>query len=78
MHYLGFFLVFLGLEPRRRRREGHRELRGRSLRAAAGDRCSGKIYNDDGSDVPLTVTQAGTFEINGGPPRGKKIPVKQK
>jgi len=37
--------------------------------------CSGKIYNDDGSDVPLTVTQAGTFEINGGPPRGKKIPV---
>jgi hypothetical protein len=40
-----------------------------------GDWCSGKIYNDDGSDVPLTVTQAGTFEINGGPPRGKKIPV---
>ncbi len=37
--------------------------------------CSGKIYNDDGSDVPLQVTQAGTFEISGGPPRGKKIPV---
>jgi hypothetical protein len=37
--------------------------------------CSGKIYNDDGSDVPFTVTQAGTFEIQGGPPRGKKIPV---
>jgi hypothetical protein len=37
--------------------------------------CSGKIYNDDGSDVPFTVTQAGTFDIQGGPPRGKKIPV---
>jgi len=37
--------------------------------------CTGKIYNDDGSDVPLTVTQAGTFDISGGPPRGKKIPV---
>jgi len=37
--------------------------------------CSGKIYNDDGSNVSLTVTQAGTFEITGGPPRGKKIPV---
>jgi hypothetical protein len=37
--------------------------------------CSGKIRNDDGTDVSLTVTQAGTFEINGGPPRGKKIPV---
>jgi hypothetical protein len=37
--------------------------------------CSGKIYNDDGSNVPLTVTQAGTFDIQGGPPRGKKIPV---
>ncbi|MBX3192705.1 MAG: hypothetical protein KF819_37320 [Labilithrix sp.] len=37
--------------------------------------CSGKIYNDDGSDVPLTVTKAGTFQISGGPPRGKKIPV---
>lgn len=41
----------------------------------AGEWCSGKIYNDTGSDVPLTVTQAGTFEITGGPPRGKKIPV---
>ena len=41
----------------------------------AGEWCSGKIYNDDGSDVPFTVTQAGTFEITGGPPRGKKIPV---
>ena len=41
----------------------------------AGDWCSGKIYNDDGSNVPFTVTQAGTFEITGGPPRGKKIPV---
>ena len=41
----------------------------------AGEWCSGKIYNDDGSNVPFTVTQAGTFEINGGPPRGKKIPV---
>lgn len=40
-----------------------------------GTPCSGKIYNDDGSDVPLTVSQAGTFEISGGPPRGKKIPV---
>ena len=40
-----------------------------------GTPCSGKIYNDDGSDVPLTVTQAGTFDISGGPPRGKKIPV---
>jgi hypothetical protein len=37
--------------------------------------CSGKIYNDDGSNVPFTVTQAGTFDISGGPPRGKKIPV---
>ena len=37
--------------------------------------CSGKIYNDDGSDVPLTITQAGTYDISGGPPRGKKIPV---
>jgi hypothetical protein len=41
----------------------------------SGDWCSGKIYNDDGSNVPFTVTQAGTFEISGGPPRGKKIPV---
>lgn len=40
-----------------------------------GEWCSGKIYNDDGSDIPFTVTQAGTFEIKGGPPRGKKIPV---
>jgi hypothetical protein len=39
------------------------------------DWCSGKIRNDDGTDVSLTVTQAGTFEITGGPPRGKKIPV---
>ena len=37
--------------------------------------CSGKIRNDDGSDVPFTVTQAGTFDVSGGPPRGKKIPV---
>lgn len=40
-----------------------------------GEWCSGKIYNDDGSDIPFTVSQAGTFEIKGGPPRGKKIPV---
>lgn len=37
--------------------------------------CTGKIYNDDGSDVPLKVTQAGTFMVQGGPPKGKKIPV---
>ncbi len=37
--------------------------------------CTGKIYNDDGTNVELTVTQAGTFDIQGGPPRGKKIPV---
>ncbi len=67
----------------------HRRSGGRSvepLRAGPGrcnildqskpnDWCSGKIYNDTGSDVPLTVSQAGTFEITGGPPRGKKIPV---
>lgn len=41
----------------------------------AGQPCTGKGYNDTGSDVELTVTQAGTFEIQGGPPRGKKIPV---
>ena len=41
----------------------------------SGEWCSGKIYNDDGSNVPFTVTQGGTFEITGGPPRGKKIPV---
>ena len=41
----------------------------------ASEVCSGKIYNDDGSNVPLKVTQAGTFVIQGGPPRGKKIPV---
>lgn len=40
-----------------------------------GQVCSGKIYNDDGSDVPLTITQAGTFQINGKAPRGKKIPL---
>jgi hypothetical protein len=37
--------------------------------------CTGKIYNDDGFNAELTVTQPGTFEIQGGPPRGKKIPV---
>ena len=41
----------------------------------AGSPCTGKIYNDTGTDAELTVTQAGTFEIQGGPPRGKKIPV---
>ncbi|HSO40279.1 MAG TPA: GIDE domain-containing protein [Labilithrix sp.] len=41
----------------------------------ANQPCTGKIYNDDGSNVELTVTQAGTFDIQGGPPRGKKIPV---
>jgi hypothetical protein len=40
-----------------------------------GQPCTGKIYNDTGTDVELTVTQAGTFQIEGGPPRGKKIPV---
>jgi E3 Ubiquitin ligase len=40
-----------------------------------GQPCTGKIYNDDGTNVELTVTQAGTFDIQGGPPRGKKIPV---
>jgi hypothetical protein len=40
-----------------------------------GEWCSGKIYNDSGSDIPFTVSQAGTFDIKGGPPRGKKIPV---
>jgi len=39
------------------------------------DPCRGKIYNDDGSDVPLTVSKAGTFAITAGPPKGKKIPV---
>ena len=37
--------------------------------------CTGKIRDDDGYNVELTVTQPGTFEIQGGPPRGKKIPV---
>jgi hypothetical protein len=41
----------------------------------ANQPCTGKIYNDDGTNAELTVTQAGTFEIHGGPPRGKKIPV---
>jgi hypothetical protein len=41
----------------------------------AGDWCSGKISNDTGSNIPFTVTQAGTFDITGGPPRGKKIPI---
>jgi hypothetical protein len=40
-----------------------------------GDPCSGKIRSDDGTDVPLKVSQGGTFVIEGGPPRGKKIPV---
>jgi hypothetical protein len=39
------------------------------------DICSGKIYGDNGSNVPLTISQAGTFEITAGPPRGKKLPV---
>ncbi len=41
----------------------------------AGQPCTGKISSDNGADAELTVTQAGTFEIQGGPPRGKKIPV---
>lgn len=41
----------------------------------AGETCHGKIYDDDGSNVPLKVTHAGTFVIQGGPPKGKKIPV---
>lgn len=41
----------------------------------AGEVCSGKIYDDEGSNVPLKVTTAGTFVVQGGPPKGKKIPV---
>lgn len=37
--------------------------------------CTGKIRDDDGVDVKLTVTKPGTFEVHGGPPAGKKIPV---
>jgi E3 Ubiquitin ligase len=37
--------------------------------------CTGKIRDDDGYNVELTVTQGETVEIQGGPPRGKKIPV---
>jgi hypothetical protein len=40
-----------------------------------GEACSGKITSDDGSNVPFKVTQAGSFLIQGGPPKGKKIPV---
>lgn len=41
----------------------------------AGQACTGKITSDDGSDVKLTVTQAGTFVIHGSAPKGKKIPL---
>ena len=41
----------------------------------ANEPCTGKIRDDDGYNVELTVTEPGTFEIQGGPPRGKKIPV---
>lgn len=41
----------------------------------SNDWCSGKIYDDSGSNVPFTVSQAGSFEITAGPPRAKKIPV---
>lgn len=37
--------------------------------------CTGKIVSDDGANATLTVTKAGTFEIHGGPPAGKKIPL---
>ncbi|AKV00566.1 hypothetical protein AKJ09_07229 [Labilithrix luteola] len=37
--------------------------------------CTGRITSDDGYDVPFTVTQAGTFEVNAHAPAGKKIPL---
>lgn len=45
------------------------------LDESKGTPCSGKITTDEGSNVPLKVSQAGTFVVEGGPPRGKKIPV---
>ena len=55
-----------------------RRAKARATSSISRSRTSGaaaRSTDDDGSNVPLTVTQAGTFEINGGPPRGKKIPV---
>lgn len=37
--------------------------------------CTGKITGDSGTDVPLTITQKGTYEIRAHAPTGKKIPL---
>lgn len=43
--------------------------------SVAGAPCTGKIYGDYGSDVTFTVTKAATFQISGGAPVGKKLPL---